>query len=151
MNKITHIIIFIGLLILIVSLYKIIEPFEDYTGSNIIPVIDFDKQNFKSINKLFKKVANEPYSINTINKILKEIDMSKIEYVFLDGGHDYDTVKNDLNNCIEVIENRGTVLCDDYNLSYAPGVKQAIDEFIEKNRFNYEILCNNRFAKIEIK
>jgi hypothetical protein len=36
--------------------------------------IDFDKQNFKSINKLFKKVANEPYSINTINQILKEID-----------------------------------------------------------------------------
>ena len=36
--------------------------------------IDFDKQNFESINKLFKKVSNEPYSINTINKILKEID-----------------------------------------------------------------------------
>ncbi|MDC1080444.1 outer membrane protein assembly factor BamA [Candidatus Pelagibacter sp.] len=36
--------------------------------------IDFDKQNFESINKLFKKVSNEPYSINAINKILKEID-----------------------------------------------------------------------------
>ena len=33
---------------------------------------------------------------------LKKIDMSKIDYVFLDGGHDYDTVKNDLNNCIEI-------------------------------------------------
>ena len=29
--------------------------------------------------------------------------MSKIDYVFLDGGHDYQTVKNDLINCIEVI------------------------------------------------
>ena len=79
--------------------------------------------------------------------------MSKIEYVFLDGGHDYDTVKNDLNNCIEVIENRGTVLCDDYNLSYAPGVKQAIDEFIEKNRFNYEILFTRvkKFRKLQRK
>ena len=37
--------------------------------------IDFDRQNFKSINKLFKNVANESYSINTINRILKEIDM----------------------------------------------------------------------------
>ena len=35
---------------------------------------DFDKQNFQSINKLFKKVSNEPYSINTIDKILKKID-----------------------------------------------------------------------------
>ena len=29
--------------------------------------------------------------------------MSKIDYVFLDGGHDYETVKNDLNNCTEVL------------------------------------------------
>ena len=39
-----------------------------------------------------------------------------------------------LNNCIEVIENKGTVLCDDYNLSYAPGVKKAIDEFIDEHK-----------------
>ena len=30
------------------------------------------------------------------NDILKKIDMSKIDYVFLDGGHAYETVKNDL-------------------------------------------------------
>ena len=42
--------------------------------------------------------------------------MSKIDYVFLDGGHEYNTVKNDLDNCIEVIKKGGTVLCDDYNL-----------------------------------
>ena len=51
--------------------------------------------------------------------------MSKIDYVFLDGGHDYQTVKNDLNFCREVIVHGGTILCDDYNLSYAPGVKKA--------------------------
>ena len=75
--------------------------------------------------------------------------MSKIDYVFLDGGHDYETVKNDLNNCIEVINNSGTVLCDDYDLSYAPGVKKAIDEFVKINNFKCEIIRNYRFAKIE--
>ena len=40
-------------------------------------------------------------------------------------------------------------LCDDYDLSQAPGVKKAIDEFVNKNNFNCEILCNGRFAKIE--
>ena len=74
--------------------------------------------------------------------------MSKIDYVFLDGGHEYETVKNDLYNCIEVLEKNGTILCDDYNLSYAPGVKRAIDEFINKNNFNCEIVCNSRFAII---
>ena len=75
--------------------------------------------------------------------------MTKIDYVFLDGGHDYPTVLNDLNNCIEVINNKGTVLCDDYDLSYAPGVKKAINEFISNNKFNCQIICNNRFAKIK--
>ncbi len=35
---------------------------------------DFDEKNFYSINKLFKKINGKPYSINTINKILDEID-----------------------------------------------------------------------------
>ena len=75
--------------------------------------------------------------------------MSKIDYVFLDGGHEYNTVKNDLNNCIEVVKKNGTILCDDYNLSYAPGVRQAIDEFVKIHNFNCEIIRNSRFAKIE--
>ena len=83
------------------------------------------------------------------NKILNEIDMKKIDYVFLDGGHEYNTVKNDLECCKEVILNNGIVLCDDYDLSYAPGVKQAIDEFIENNSFKCSIISNGRFAKIE--
>ena len=109
-----------------------------------------DPYTIDAVEDLLKKFKKNIHLIKgNSNKILKKIDMSKIEFVFLDGGHDYETVKNDLNNCIEVIENDGTILCDDYNLSYAPGVKQAIDEFVEKNEFYYEILCNNRFAKIE--
>ena len=74
--------------------------------------------------------------------------MSKIDYVFLDGGHAYETVKNDLQNCIPVIHGNGTVLCDDYDLSYAPGVKKAIDEFVEKYKFKIKII-RTRFARIE--
>ena len=74
--------------------------------------------------------------------------MSKIDYVFLDGGHDYQTVKNDLDCCKEVIVNGGTVLCDDYDLSYAPGVKKAIDEFSSEYGLKCSIICNDRFAKI---
>jgi hypothetical protein len=78
------------------------------------------------------------------------MDMSKIDYVFLDGGHAYETVKNDLHCSTPVLENNGTILCDDYNLSYAPGVKQAIDEFVINNNFKSEII-SERFAKIEKK
>ena len=35
---------------------------------------DFDRNNFKSLENLFKKLKGEPYSINSVNKILEEID-----------------------------------------------------------------------------
>ena len=111
------------------------------------------KQNpysLESVEDLLRKFKNNIHLIKgNSNKVLKKIDMTKIDYVFLDGGHEYNTVLNDLNCCIEVINNNGTVLCDDYDLQQAPGVKKAIDDFVAKNSINCSIICNGRFAKIE--
>ena len=133
--------------------------------SEIIPNTDFknplkqiyfkyikrqDPYSLEAVNNLLKKFKDNVHLIKgNSNLILKKIDMGKIDFVFVDGGHDYNTVMNDLNHCKEVINLNGTVLCDDYNLSYAPGVKRAIDEFVKNNNFKCEIICENRFAKIE--
>ena len=111
------------------------------------------KQNpysLEAVKDLLNKFKDNIHLIKgNSNKILSKIEMKKIDYVFLDGGHEYNTVKNDLECCKEVVLNNGVVLCDDYDLSYAPGVKKAIDEFIENNHFKSSILSNGRFAKIE--
>ena len=109
-----------------------------------------DPYTKEAVEDLLKKFKDNVHLIKgNSNKVLKKIDMTKIDYVFLDGGHDYDTVKNDLDSCSNVIDNNGTILCDDYNLSYAPGVKKAIDEYVENNNYKCEIIRNSRFAKIE--
>ena len=106
--------------------------------------------SLEAVKELLKKFDNNVHLIKgNSNKVLNKIDMSKIDYVFLDGGHEYNTVLNDLNCCFDVINNNGTVLCDDYDLSSAPGVKKAIDQFVKENKFNCSIICNGRFAKIE--
>ena len=111
-----------------------------------------DPYTIEAVEDLLKKFKENIHLIKgNSNTILKKIDMSKIDYVFLDGGHDYETVKNDLNCCSGVIDNNGTILCDDYNLSYAPGVKKAIDEFVEVKNYRFEILHNSRFVRIEKK
>ncbi|MBD1141195.1 class I SAM-dependent methyltransferase [Pelagibacterales bacterium SAG-MED39] len=137
----------------------------DQNKSEIIPNVNFSNPFKKIYFKYIKR--QDPYSLEAVeellkkfeknihlikgnsNQILRKMEMSKIDYVFLDGGHDYETVKNDLNLCMEVINNGGTVLCDDYNLSYAPGVKKAIDEYVQNNSFKCEKLHGSRFAKIE--
>ena len=109
-----------------------------------------DPYSVESVKDLLKKYKKNIHLIKgNSNILLKEIDMTTVDFVFLDGGHNYETVLNDLNLCTEVIKKDGTILCDDYDLSFAPGVKKAIDEYVKNNNFNCEVLCNYRFAKIE--
>ena len=109
-----------------------------------------DPYSKEAVEELLSKFKNNVSLIKgNSNILLKKIDMTKIDFVFLDGGHDYITVIKDLNSCIDVIKNNGTILCDDYNLGSAPGVKRAIDEFVKNNNLNCEIICENRFARIE--
>ena len=42
---------------------------------NLIIPEDFERDNFRRINQLFKKIKDKPYSINIIDKILNEIDL----------------------------------------------------------------------------
>ena len=157
-------------------LYKIHKDNFKYVGldlfeeneenkSEVIPNTHFSNPLKKLYFKYIKK--QNPYSKEAVedllakfkenitlikgnsNLILKKIDMSKIDYVFLDGGHAYETVKNDLECCLDVINTNGTIMCDDYNFGHLPDVKNAIDEFVKKNKLNCQILCDGRFAKIE--
>ena len=111
-------------------------------------IIRLEPYSLVSVEKLLKKYKK---NINIIkgnsNKVLKEISLDDVDYVFLDGGHKYETVLNDLKNLKKVVENNGIILCDDYDLTYAPGVKKAIDEYVLLNNFNLKIL-KSRFAEI---
>ena len=111
-------------------------------------IIRLDPYSHQSVLKLLQKFIN---NINIIkgnsNDVLKRIKKLEFDYVFLDGGHKYETVKHDLENLVQIIYKNGIILCDDYNLSYAPGVKKAIDEYVLNNNFNLRIL-NSRFAEI---
>jgi len=111
-------------------------------------IVKNDPYSLISVKKLLRKYKK---NINIIkgdsNKVLKEISLDKFDYVFLDGGHKYETVLLDLKCLTKVIENGGVILCDDYDLTYAPGVKKAIDEYILLNNFNLRVL-NSRFAEI---
>ena len=137
----------------------------DENKSEVIPNTSFSNP-FKSLFFKYVKKQN-PYSKEAVedllkkfksnvslikgnsNLVLRKIDMSKIDYVFLDGGHAYETVKNDLECCLDVINSNGIVMCDDYNFGHLPDVKNAIDDFVKANNFKCEILCDGRFAKIE--
>ncbi len=83
------------------------------------------------------------------NKILHEINLKNIDFIFIDGGHDYKTVKNDLEQSFKIINKNGTILCDDWNLSQALGVREAIKDFSKEQNINFEIV-HERFAQFNL-
>ena len=82
------------------------------------------------------------------NHVLKDINISNIDFAFIDGGHSYQTVYNDINNVINKVKKGSIILCDDYrDASYITGVKEAVDVTVKEKKLKLEII-KDRFAKI---
>tara|TARA_B100000780_G_C21074379_1_gene432473 strand:+ start:658 stop:1287 length:630 start_codon:yes stop_codon:yes gene_type:complete len=107
------------------------------------------KKNLYSIESIYeflKKFKNNVHLYKGLSDTeLLRIDMSKIDMVFLDGGHSYETVKNDLSIILRGIKKNKIIICDDYDqASY--GVKKAVDELTDEV-FKIKKL-NNRLVQI---
>ena len=113
-------------------------------------ILKEDLNSIESVQKLLKKYSqNIKLIAGDTNKVLKEIDLQKIDFVFLDGGHSYETVTNDLSILYESMKDqKKVILCDDYGKeSYIPGVEKAINDFIKQNNLKLNLI-ENRFAEI---
>jgi len=109
------------------------------------------KKNLFSIESIYvflKKFKNNVnlYKGFSDTELLK-IDMSKIDMIFLDGGHSYETVKNDLLLILKGIKKNKIIICDDYDqASY--GVKKAVDELLNQVSEIKEL--NKRLVRITV-
>ena len=103
-----------------------------------------------SVSKLLKKYSDNIKLIaGDTNTVLKELDLQNIDFTFLDGGHSYQTVINDLTTLYGSMRDRKKViLCDDYGKeSYIPEVEKAVNDFTKQNNLELNII-ENRFAEI---
>ena len=106
--------------------------------------------SIESVNKLLKKYSSNIKLIaGDTNKVLKKINLQNIDFVFLDGGHSYQTVTSDLYILYESMRGKNKViLCDDYGeASFIQEVKNAIDDFSNKNNIKLNTI-ENRFAEL---
>jgi len=107
--------------------------------------------SIESIEKFLKKYKNNITLIRgDTNKTLKQTDLSKIDFAFIDGGHSYETTYNDLSNLYSSMKNKSkTILCDDYmDASYITGVKKSVDDFVKEKNLDLEII-KGKFALIK--
>ena len=106
--------------------------------------------SIESVSKFLKKYSNNVRLVaGDTNKVLKEINLQNIDFTFLDGGHSYQTVINDLTILYgSMKDQKKVILCDDYGKeSYISDVEKAINDFTEKNNLKLNLI-ENRFAEI---
>jgi predicted O-methyltransferase YrrM len=102
--------------------------------------------SLKSVKELLKKFNNNVTLYKGLSeKVLPKINISEIDFIFLDGGHSYETVKNDLFLILKDIKKNKVIICDDYDQKKY-GVKKAVDELINNVTEIKEL--NKRLVKI---
>ena len=104
------------------------------------------KENLNSIESIEKFLKKFKKNITLVkgdtNITLKQNDLSKVDFAFIDGGHSYKTTYNDLSILYSFMKDKGrTIVCDDYiDASYITEVKKAVDDFVVKNSLKFEVI-----------
>jgi len=71
--------------------------------------------------------------------LLKQIEISRIHFAFVDGGHDYRTVCNDLEYVRDHQLGGDILIVDDYDSENYPGVVSAVDEMVVPDLYSCKI------------
>tara|TARA_B100000945_G_C20354206_1_gene583785 strand:- start:322 stop:951 length:630 start_codon:yes stop_codon:yes gene_type:complete len=109
-------------------------------------ILKKDLNSLDAVNSLLKKFGASIKLLKGLSEIqLTKVDLEKIDFVFLDGGHSYETVRKDLDLIISKLKKGKIIICDDYDqVDY--GVKKAVDE-LKENVTEIKSL-NGRLVKI---
>jgi len=112
------------------------------------------KENLNSLESVHNLLKKFDDKINLVQgdtrEILENLPLENIEFAFLDGGHSYETVINDLKILERKIKTNAIILCDDYDgITKIDSVTNAINDFVNEKRLLIEKKFN-RFALIKI-
>ena len=136
-----------------------IEPkfLENQKFSNPLKTIYYNfikKENLNSkisVQNFLKKFSQNIELIKGDTRVtLEKVPLSEIDFVFLDGGHSYDTVLSDLQKLYDNMKNNSRIVCDDFaGITKIESVEKAIKDFANNNKIKLEEKFK-RFALLNI-
>lgn len=71
----------------------------------------------------------------------------KIDLLFIDGDHSYESVKTDVQSWLPKLKDGGIIVSHDYR--WAEGVKRVVDEYIKPIQIEYQFIENTYLAKVK--
>tara|TARA_B100001778_G_scaffold134985_1_gene111230 strand:+ start:22 stop:666 length:645 start_codon:yes stop_codon:yes gene_type:complete len=136
-----------------------IEPkfLENQKFSNPLKTIYYNfikKENLNSkisVQNFLKEFSQNIELIEGDTRVtLEKVPLSEIDFVFLDGGHSYDTVLSDLQKLYDNMKNNSKIVCDDFaGITKIESVEKAIKDFANNNKIKLEEKFK-RFALLNV-
>jgi hypothetical protein len=81
--------------------------------------------------------------LNTYSSILQMFPDEYMDWIYIDGDHNYESVKHDLEISYSKIKKDGFIMGHDYTTDIFPGLVKAVDEFCLKNKLNIKYLTKD--------
>lgn len=73
-----------------------------------------------------------------------QFEDGSLDFVYLDGDHNYGSIKKDLAAWVKKVRSGGLLMGDDYTQQF-PGVRKAIDEFVRAHKLKVKIERRHTF------
>lgn len=93
--------------------------------------LDFVLERRRYVNTLVEKKITQHYGDSKNYNFGKFAEEGPLDFIFIDGDHSYEAVKNDTEKALEILAPGGCILWHDYT-PWIPGVFQYLDEFLHK-------------------
>lgn len=103
------------------------------------------------VAKEFKDKITRIYFDSTKFNIKDNGYEQKFDLVFIDGGHNYEMVKNDTQKTLQLLKKGGTIIWHDYNSAKQPDVKRFVDEYAESTNSDSLFHIGNTMLAIQNK
>lgn len=115
---------------------------QDETIKNDVGCIT-DIYNYNLRNKGVREMITDIKSISW--EAASNFNDESLDFVFIDAGHDYESVKKDITNWLPKIKKGGIISGHDYfnSIEFGGnfGVKRAVDEFFGEKNLNFYEYC----------
>lgn len=98
------------------------------------------------VTKKFENNENVIIKKGYSHKVLEKYPDDYFDYIYVDGGHDYDSVKKDISVLKRKVKNNGIIAFNDYTYfsmheNYEYGVLRAVNEFLDEGEHEILMYC----------
>jgi len=107
-----------------------------------------DSRYKKILQRFDFQIKSQQVSIHrTESSVLQEFNDNYFDWVYIDGNHLYEYVKNDLNLSLSKVKTNGYITGDDYSTKgwWENGIKKAVDEFLFEGSIKLIEIKNDQF------